>query len=420
MICRSDVVSRCRESPDRDSSILPLVDHMTTAIRPQVLAPGATLGMIGGGQLGRMFASVARRMGYRVHVFGDPAHSPTGQLSDRVWDVPLGDTDAVREFAESVDVISYEFENIPLDTVKAANEVRPVFPGPGLLEFAQHRSLEKSTLQSFGIPTTQFRVVRSTQDLLEAVDALGEGILKTATLGYDGKGQVKVTSETDAADVWSQLDCEEAIFEQFVAFEFEMSVVAARFGDGQCVAFAPVHNEHVNHILDLSVSPGPLVTAETAQRAREIAFAILESADVFGVLCVEFFVCGDGDLLVNEIAPRPHNSGHLTIEACASSQFEQQVRAVCGLASGDVTQPRPAAMANLLGDHLQHADTERWQRVFSMSDVAVHMYGKDSVRIGRKMGHLTCVADTAEQAADRVREARDILAGPDGRASAAG
>jgi 5-(carboxyamino)imidazole ribonucleotide synthase len=382
---------------------------MPTSQRPRILAPGATIGMIGGGQLGRMFASVARRCGYRIHVFGDPDDSPAGQLSDRVWDCALDDLDAVREFARTTDGISYEFENIPVATVHAAAEVTPVFPGPQLLEMAQHRVLEKTGLRKWGIPTTDFHPITNVDQLTAAVADFGSGILKTATMGYDGKGQVRVSSGDDLSTVWSELDCAEAILERFVDFQFEMSVVAARFTDGKCTTYEPVVNEHVNHILDVSVSPSPDVQTQSSQAAQEIAITILEKFNVFGVLCVEFFVTGTGDVLVNEIAPRPHNSGHLTIEACASSQFEQQLRAVCGLASGDVTQPRPAAMANLLGDHLSHATPERWKRVFAMPDVFVHLYGKGEARTGRKMGHLTAIADSAETARTRVLEARSIL-----------
>lgn len=364
---------------------------------------------MGGGQLGRMFALVARRCGYRVHLFGDPDCSPAGQISDRVWPQPFDDTDAVREFARSVDVISYEFENIPVDTVRAAQDITAVWPGPRLLEVAQHRIIEKTTLRSMGIPTADSHAIRSGSELTRGVGEFRGGILKTATLGYDGKGQVRLSADSDCEAVWQQLNCREAILEREINFDFEISVVGGRFADGNCTTFAAVRNEHVNHILDLSVSPAPELSAEAAEQARAITVAILEQFDVYGVLCVEFFVTPSG-VLVNEIAPRPHNSGHLTIEACGCSQFEQQFRAVCGLPSGDVGQPRPAAMANLLGDHLQHASAERWRQVFAVPGVSVHLYGKADSRAGRKMGHLTCVADSCEAAVRRVTTARELLA----------
>lgn len=377
---------------------------------PKLLAPGSTVGMIGGGQLGRMFAIAARRCGYRVHLFGDAEDSPAGQVSDRVWDCALTDHDAAREFAESVDVVSYEFENLPVATVAAIDAVTAVFPGPALLEVAQHRALEKSTLQQIGIPTAAFHRITSLHELASAAELLGGcGILKTATLGYDGKGQVRIRSIQECATAWESVGGSESILEQEIDFEFEMSIVAARFAGGHIAIYEPVVNDHVNHILDLSVSPSPRITAAMAQDAKDIAAAILKHFNVYGVLCVEFFVTRAGSVLVNEIAPRPHNSGHLTIDACSSSQFEQQLRAICGLPSGRIRQRQPAAMANLLGDHIGRTTPRQWAAVFGCPDVQVHLYGKSESRIGRKMGHLTCVADTADEAIRAVLSARQIL-----------
>ncbi|MCA9059453.1 MAG: 5-(carboxyamino)imidazole ribonucleotide synthase [Planctomycetaceae bacterium] len=374
------------------------------------LPPGACLGMLGGGQLGRMFASVARRMGYRIHVFGDVAFGPAGQLSDRTWDAGFDDFEQLAAFGQTVDVVTYEQENIPVATVDHLSQQTAVFPGRELLRVSQNRLLEKSSLNAIGIGTAGFRPVHSATDLTNAAAAFeGRGILKTTTLGYDGKGQIRISAETDLASAWQSLNTSEAILEEEISFAHEISIVAARFGGGECRFFPPVLNHHVNHILDLSISPSPEIESRICGEAEQVAQAILEQFDVIGVLCVEFFVTTDGRLLVNEIAPRPHNSGHLTIEACAASQFEQQVRAVCGMAPGCTRQPRPAAMANLLGDHLMHATAESWARVFAMADVAVHLYGKVESRIGRKMGHLTCVADSAAVAASRVLAARAVL-----------
>lgn len=376
-----------------------------------VIAPGSTLGMLGGGQLGRMFASVARQFGYGIHVFGDRSESPAGQLSDRSWEHAFGDHDQLQQFAESVDVVTYEQENIPVSALRVVEQSVEVRPGAELLRVAQHRLLEKSTLQSLGIPTADFLKITSPEQLKAGVAAFRGGILKTVTLGYDGKGQARLTAQSDVEHVWKSLGVQEAILEREIAFAFEISVVAARFLDGTIAAYQPALNHHVNHILDVSVSPSPLITAAVAAQATEIAAAILEHFRAAGVLCVEFFVTTDGRLLVNEIAPRPHNSGHLTIDACASSQFEQQLRAVCGLPSGDVRQRQPAAMINLLGDHLMHVTPERWHRVFSHPGVAVHLYGKSQARTGRKMGHLTVLAESAEAAERLARTARGELMG---------
>lgn len=366
--------------------------------------------MLGGGQLGRMFALSARQSGYRVMVFGDPIDSPAGQVADAAVDASFLDHDALRAFAKQVDIVSYEQENIPVATIETLLPLVDVRPGIELLRASQNRLLEKSSLQAIGIRTAGFCRVASETDAVQSVARFGgDVILKTVTLGYDGKGQARVRSSDEAVAAWRRLQAPELIAEQVIDFDHELSIVASRFADGTCAFFAPVMNTHVNHILDLSVSPSPQIPPRVAGEAEQIARAILEHFDVIGVLCVEFFLTHDGTLLVNEIAPRPHNSGHLTINACRSSQFEQQLRAVCGLPSGDVRPLRPSAMANLLGDHLLHATADRWSRVFAMSDVHVHLYGKSEARVGRKMGHLTATAETADEAARRALLARRML-----------
>ncbi|MBL8815669.1 MAG: 5-(carboxyamino)imidazole ribonucleotide synthase [Planctomyces sp.] len=378
--------------------------------RARILSPGATIGMLGGGQLGRMFALVARQFGYSVQVFGDLPDSPCGQISDRVWNNPFTDETALNEFARSVDVVTYEFENIPVSTVSYLTERVEVRPGVELLRAAQHRLLEKNGLRAIGIPTADFLRISSVQELREGIRQLGgSGILKTVTMGYDGKGQAKLNQSSDVDAVWTKFNVKEAILEQEIHFDCEISVVGSRFPDGTIHCFQPSLNHHENHILDVSVTPAPVISTNVVLEAKQITSAILEHFDVIGVLCVEFFLSRDGSLLVNEIAPRPHNSGHLTIDACGSSQFEQQLRAVCGLPSGDVTQHRPAAMINLLGDHLQVVDSDCWKRVFGLKDVHVHMYGKSEARIGRKMGHMTAIADTDQTAEALARHARAIL-----------
>ena len=376
----------------------------------RVLGPGSTLGMLGGGQLGRMFALAAREKGYRVVVFGDPADSPAGQVSDCSIPAAFDDQEALLEFARQVDVVSYEQENIPVSTVEFLLQHVPVYPGPELLRASQHRLLEKTTLRGIGIPTADFARIESAADLRSSVAQFGgDAILKTVTLGYDGKGQARVRSGDDLDAVWNRFAVPEAILEKIVDFEFELSIVASRFMDGTCAFYSPVRNDHAHHILDLSVSPVDQISSSLRLDAVEIARAILEHFDVIGVLCVELFVTKAGALVVNEIAPRPHNSGHLTIDACSSSQFEQQFRAICGLPSGDVKMRAPAAMANLLGDHLLHVTSERWRSVFAMPEVRVHMYGKAEARIGRKMGHITAIAGTTADSARIALEARRLL-----------
>lgn len=386
----------------------------STVFLPQTnfrtVAPGATIGMLGGGQLGRMFAAVARQFGYQMQVFGEGPESPAGQLADRSWPAGFDDQLQLKQFAERVSVVTFEQENIPVETVRFLEQYVPVHPSAELLQASQHRLLEKTSLRHIGIPTADFAPVHSAAELTTALREFeGNGILKTVTLGYDGKGQARLGSRSDVRAEWERLGVPEAILEREISFDCELSVVAARFMTGQVVCYAPAVNHHVNHILDVSVSPSPIVSPAISRQACEIATAILEHFDAVGVLCVEFFLTTDGRLLVNEIAPRPHNSGHLTIDACASSQFEQQLRAVCGLPPGDVSQNRPAAMINLLGDHLLNADSARWNAVFSLPNVRVHMYGKAENRIGRKMGHLTALAETAEEAERLARHARSLL-----------
>ena len=378
--------------------------------RKHVVQPGSVIGMLGGGQLGRMFAVAARQCGYGVQVFGDPPDSPAGQLCDRSWNSPFTDHDALRKFAQHVDVVTYEQENIPVATVETLLEFVPVFPGPELLRVAQHRLLEKTSLRSIGIPTADFLEITSAAQLQRGISEFGgHAILKTATLGYDGKGQQRVGPLSDSEAIWKSFNVPEAILEKIVPFAHELSIVASRFTDGSCSFFAPALNHHENHILDVSISPSPLISDRQTVDAQQIARAILEHFNVIGVLCVEFFATADGQLLVNEIAPRPHNSGHLTINACRSSQFEQQLRAVCGLASGDISTQTPAVMLNLLGDHLQQQSAAAWEKVFAHPNVHVHLYGKSEIRQGRKLGHLTVVGHDVVAAERLGRQVRSDL-----------
>jgi 5-(carboxyamino)imidazole ribonucleotide synthase len=374
----------------------------------RVIGPGAALGVLGSGQLGRMFALEARRMGYRVHTFSPDDDSPTGQTADVEVTASYDDLDALRAFARNVDVVTFEFENVPAEAVLAVEEFAPVRPSGVALHTAQQRAREKTFLADRGFPTTPFARASSLDELWIAISQIGTpAVIKTAAFGYDGKGQHRLTTPADAEHIWNAIGHQEAIVEKFISLQAEISVVAARAVDGEVQAYVPFENRHQNHILDLTTCPAA-VAPQTAVRAVEIAKSLLEELRYIGVLCVEFFVSTDGELLVNELAPRPHNSGHLTIDAAITSQFEQQVRAICGLSLGSPELIRPAAMANLLGD--LWADGEpNWAAMSRFADVKLHLYGKGDARPGRKMGHLTAFGRNANDAQDKVIAARDAL-----------
>jgi 5-(carboxyamino)imidazole ribonucleotide synthase len=375
----------------------------------RAILPGATVGVLGSGQLGRMFAIAARRMGYRVHTFSPDSDTPTGQVADREYERPYDDLDAVREFARGVSVVTFEFENVPAETVEAAAALAPVRPSGAVLYTTQHRLREKTFLSSRGFPVAPFRHVRRPEDLRAALEEIGlPAVLKTAGFGYDGKGQTRIGSadETDAA--FEALRGQEGVVEAFVDFEREVSVVAARGLEGEFAHYGVVENTHSRHILDLSVAPAR-VSEDVAREAVRVARAVLEELDVVGVTCVEFFLTAEGRLLINELAPRPHNSGHFTFDACVTSQFEQQLRAVCGLPLGSTELLRPAAMANLLGDLWQGGEPD-WSAALACPEIKLHLYGKSAARRGRKMGHLTALAPTPEAAARAALAARDALA----------
>ena len=355
-----------------------------------------------------MFAIAARRMGYRVHTFSPETDTPTGQVADVEVQAAYEDLDAVGEFTRHVHVVTFEFENIPVTTVDAVAKRVPVRPSGVVLHTAQHRLREKTFLARGGFPVTPFRPVSGPDDLRTAVRDLGyPAVFKTAGFGYDGKGQAKIHSLHEAEGALRALEGQEAVLEAFVDFDREVSVVAARGLDGAFTHYGVIENAHRHHILDVSIAPAT-VSAKIAHEAVEIARSILEALDVVGVLCVEFFLTRDGKLLVNELAPRPHNSGHLTFDACVTSQFEQQLRAVCGLPLGSAEQYRPAAMANLLGDLWQGGEPN-WAAACAFPGVKLHLYGKLVPRPGRKMGHLTALARSPEAAAQVVREARSAL-----------
>jgi 5-(carboxyamino)imidazole ribonucleotide synthase len=356
-----------------------------------------------------MFAMAARRLGYRVHTLAPEHDTPTGQIADVEVNASYDDVDAVRAFAKGVDVVTFEFENVSAAAAEAAEAHAIVRPNGRALAIAQHRIREKTFVSGLGIPVTPFAAVRSDADLGAAVSALGcPAVLKTAAFGYDGKGQVTIAAPEHAQAAWNALGRREAILEAFLDLDREISVIAARGVTGQWSHFEPIENAHARHILDVSVAPADLPAAMAAL-AVDITHRVMDALDFIGLLCIEFFVTRDGQLVVNELAPRPHNSGHLTFDACRTSQFEQQLRAICGLPLGspDMVQPA-AAMANLLGD-LWEGGEPNWAAALAIPDVKLHLYGKTAPRAGRKMGHLTAMAATRDEAKSLVLRAREAL-----------
>lgn len=370
------------------------------------ILPGATIGILGGGQLGRMLALVAKRLGYRVIIFEPTADSPAAQVVDCALAAGYDDTEALTAFARQVDVVTLEFENIPVSALEVITAQTPVFPDAQVLYTTQNRLREKTFLHQAGFPVVPFRQVDTSEALPEALIATGRpAVMKTAGFGYDGKGQRIVDTLQAAQKAYSELGGGTVILEAFIQYQTELSVVAARGFEGRYQDFGVIENHHHNHILDVSLAPAQ-VSDRVATRARELAREVLEHLGVIGVSCVEFFMA-DEALLINEIAPRPHNSGHLTIEACQVSQFEQQLRAVCGLPLAEPQYRSAAAMVNLLGD-LWQAGAPPWHKVLA-HDVHLHLYGKAEARPGRKMGHITALAKDVEQARALALAARQLL-----------
>jgi 5-(carboxyamino)imidazole ribonucleotide synthase len=373
-----------------------------------IIGPGSTIGVLGGGQLGRMFAMAARRLGYRVHTLAPDDDTPTGQIADVEINASYDDLDAIRRFARAVDVVTFEFENVPAAAAAEAETYAIVRPSGRALEIAQHRIREKTFLADRGLPVAPFAAISGEADLAKAARSVGApAVLKTASFGYDGKGQVAIASHDDLPAAWDAIGRREAILEAFVDLDKEISVIGARGVGGAWSYFEPIENAHARHILDVSVAPA-LVPAATRDLAVDATRHVMEALDYVGILCIEFFVARDGRLLVNELAPRPHNSGHLTFDAARTSQFEQQLRAICGLPLGSPELLQPAAMANLLGDLWEHGEPD-WAAALALPDVKLHLYGKSTPRPGRKMGHITALAGTPEAARTRVLAARAAL-----------
>lgn len=377
-----------------------------------MIEPGSTIGVLGGGQLGRMLGLAARRMGYRIHTLTPEADSPLGQIADRTVVAAYDDLDAVADLAQGVDVTTFEFENVPFAAAETAYEYGsgPVRPKGNVLHIVQHRRREKDFLAGAGFPTADFEHVASRDDLANALEQLGRpAVLKTAGFGYDGKGQAVIAADDDSDSAWQSIGGGEAVLEAMVDFDCEVSVVGARGADGEFSHFGVTENRHRDHILDVCLPDAELEPA-IIDRALEIARDVLEALDVVGVLCVEFFVTKNGALLVNELAPRPHNSSHFSFDACVTSQFEQQLRTVCGLPMGDTTRLAPTAMVNLLGDCWQNGEPN-WSGSLIDPEIKLHLYGKTEPRAGRKMGHVTAFGNTREAAADKAQAARAVIAG---------
>lgn len=342
------------------------------------------MGIIGGGQLGRMTALAAARLGINTHIFAPEPDSPAFEVASRHSCAAYDDEAALARFANAVDVVSFEFENIPAASVRILADKVPVRPAWTVLDIAQERVAEKSFFNALGISTAPWRAVADRAGLDQAVAALGRpAVLKTCRLGYDGKGQIKISQDTDLDLAWQAMAGGPAILEGFVDFGMEASVLVARGIDGRTACYDVVENRHKDHILAETLAPA-LIPAKLAHEARAIATLAAEKLELVGLLAVELFVTADSRLLVNEMAPRPHNSGHWTMDACYTDQFEQLVRAVCGLPLGSPERFADAVMVNLIGD-----DVARWADYLAEPGLAVHLYGKSEARAGRKMGHVT-------------------------------
>lgn len=373
-----------------------------------MILPGQTLGLLGGGQLGRMFTQAAQRMGFEVMVLDPDPESPAGRIVSRHLQASYLDQSALETLGKASAGVTTEFENVPAGALAFLERFCPVRPGPRAVELTQDRMVEKTFARGRGLGTADFHAVLGDGDIEAAFGAIGApALIKTARLGYDGKGQAEVGTVAEIRAAFERFGRQACILEQRVELALELSVVLARGSDGTVVTFPVAENRHVGGILDSSVVPARVDEALAAQ-AREAATALATAMDYVGTMAVEFFVTRTGALLVNEIAPRPHNSGHYTLDACPTDQFEQQVRALTGLPLGKTTLLSPVAMVNLLGD-LWAGGVPRWERALADSRVHLHLYGKTEARPGRKMGHLNVLADSSGEALEAALAARARL-----------
>jgi 5-(carboxyamino)imidazole ribonucleotide synthase len=365
--------------------------------------PHCVVGVIGGGQLGRMIALAARRMGIRTVIWTGGLEAPAVEVADEVIDLPFSDPIALEDFCSRVTVSTIEFENIPRETLEAVSRRTGLHPSPSAISICQNREREKNFLRQHQIPHTWFAVIDNAADLAAAMKELdGPGVLKTADFGYDGKGQVKLEGHEDADEIWAAFESPRAVLEAWVPFEKELSVMIARGADGSTVTYDPAENRHRHRILDVSIVPARISPA-VALEAGAIARRVAEALDYRGILGVEFFLKTDGTLLVNEMAPRPHNSGHHTLDACVTSQFAQQLRAVIGLPLGSTRLLSPVVMLNLLGDFWPDETTPPdWSPLFQDGETSLHLYGKRHARGRRKMGHANFLGKNTEAALTRA------------------
>ena len=382
---------------------------LSTTPKPKTILPGATIGVLGGGQLGRMLAQAATTMGYRMHVYEPQANSPAGAVSHHEVNAPYEDLAALTAFARECDVVTYEFENVPAAPLKAIEAVAQLRPHWSVLETTQNRSREKNWLKRNGFPHARFAEVAATGDLLAGIREVGVPcVVKTADFGYDGKGQLKVMTEADLPAALKKFAGQPVVIEQFVDFACEVSAVVARSTTGEVKVFPISENIHTNHILDFSIVPAR-VSADVLAKAEALALAVADKIALVGVLGVEFFVEKSGEVLINELAPRTHNSGHYTLDACVTSQFEQQVRAICGLPLGDTKLISPIVMVNILGDAWAKGEPN-WAALLADPSAKLHLYGKGDPRPGRKMGHFSVTAATSEAALLLAQKTKALLA----------
>ena len=372
-----------------------------------MIAPGAWLGLLGGGQLGRMFTMAAQSMGYKVVVVDPGKLSPAGSVADEHLAADYLDATALHRLADKCAAATTEFENVPADALRFLAEHCVVSPAAESVAVAQDRITEKTFLTSVGLDVAPWKAIRSVGDLDASIAPLLPGILKRSRFGYDGKGQVRVASLEEARAGFAKLEDVPCVLEQMMSLDLELSVVVARGFDGACVTWPVAENQHAQGILDVSIVPAR-IPAVLAQQAQTAAAAIATALDYRGILCVEFFVVNGGELRANEIAPRPHNSGHYTIDACVTSQFEQQARVLCGVPLGSTAQHSPAVMVNLLGDLWANGEP-RWEQVLQHPNVKLHLYGKSEARPGRKMGHYTVLGNTVDSALALALEIKSAL-----------
>lgn len=375
--------------------------------------PGATIGIVGGGQLGRMLAIEAKKLGYTVGILDPEENAPAAQVADFSMVADYSDPSAMAALAEKCDVLTYEFENVDASTLREhAAPLTRLHPSPGVLHTAQNREREKDFLARHGFPCAPFAVVTNPEELAAAAEKIGlPCVLKTADFGYDGKGQQKIVEGFDPVRTWIDFGGSRAVLEAWIPFRAELSVVCARWADGTVRAFPPAENIHRNHILDISIVPARF-PQEIQTRAIDIASAITSALHVVGLLAVEFFLTTDDELLVNELAPRPHNSGHYSFDACVCSQFEQHIRAICGLPPGSTELLRPVVMNNLLGEVWRDTPGPLWEAILENPALKLHLYGKTAPKPGRKMGHFCVLAPTIADALAQTNHAREHLGLP--------